>query len=341
MTNTTSAGEPAVLRLRTPHDVIAAVPYLLGFHPAGSLVAIGAEGPQGTCALRLDLPPAEHVDAAAEQLATVLVGNGFPRAVLVGYGGPALVEPIVAAARAALAVRGVEVLETLRVDGGRFWTCGCTVPACCPPEGTPYDISTSPVAAQATVAGRVALSDRGALARSVAPVTGLAREAMRRARTRAERRFIDRMVGSPDPTAALARMVEEGVAYVRGLPPRELTDDEVAWLGVVLMHPEVRDEALAHTGADRLDLWRDVLRRIDERFAAAPACLTAYAAYLAGDGALANVALDRAVAADPDYLMATLLRDIILTGVPPATLRRHICPQPSPDTRDDRTGPPP
>jgi hypothetical protein len=338
MTNATNAGEPAVLRLRTPHDVIAAVPYLLGFHPSGSLVAIGSEGPEGTCALRLDLPPAGRVAATAEHIAALLAGNGFPRAVLVGYGGPELVEPIVAATKAELAGHGVEVLETLRVDGGRFWTCGCTRSGCCPPEGTRYDVSTSPVAVQATVAGRVALADRAELARSVAPVGGQARDAMRRAGARAERRFGRRLFASPDRAAVVARLVEEGVAYVRSLPRRRLTDDEIAWLGVLLTHAEVRDAALAHTDADRLGQWRDVLRRVDERLAAAPACLAAYAAYLSGDGALANVALDRAVAADPDYLLAALLRDIFLTGVPPARLRRHLRPPPLPGAPDETSG---
>jgi hypothetical protein len=331
-----------MLRLRTPQDVIAAVPYLLGFHPAGSLVAIGSEGLQGSCALRLDLPPDELLDDAAEQIAGLLVANGFPRAVLVGYGGAEQVNPFMAAARAALDLRGVEVLEALRVEGGRFWSCRCAVPGCCPPEGTPYDISSSPIAAQATLAGRVALSGRGELARSVAPVDGAARDAMRRATERATGRLASWMLDCGRDDALLrARTATEGVAHARDLVRRgrPLTDDEVAWLGVLLIHPRVRDEALIHTDADRLDLWRDVLRRVAERFAAAPACLTAYAAYLSGDGALANVALDRAIAVDPGYSMAVLLRDIMLSGVPPERARLCVTSQTLHNPWDD--DPPP
>jgi hypothetical protein len=327
-----------MLRLRTPHDVIAAVPYLLGFHPSDSLVAIGSEGPHGSCALRLDLPPDEHLGDAAKHIAELLIANDFPRAVLVGYGAAEQVEPIISAARAALDLRGVEVLETLRVDGGRFWSCCCTVPGCCPPEGTPYDIGSSPIAAQATLAGRVALTGRGELARSVAPVGGAAREAMRRATQDATGRLVGWMVECGRDDAILqARTAAEGVPYARDLLRRggPLTDDEVAWLGVLLVQLEVRDDALMHTDPDRLDLWRDVLRRVEPPFAAAPACLTAYAAYLSGDGALANVALDRAVEVNPDYSMAALLRDIMLSGIPPARARRHVAAQALPDRRDD------
>jgi hypothetical protein len=78
-----------------------------------------------------------------------------------------------------------------------------------------------------------------------------------------------------------------------------------------------------------------VLRRVAEPFAAAPACLTAYAAYLSGDGALANVALDRAIAVDAGYSLAALLRDIMLSGIPPERARLHVTSQALHDPWDD------
>lgn len=338
MRHASQPGRSPLLRLRTPHDVIAAVPYLLGFHPSDSLVAIGSEGPHGSCALRVDLPR-EELLAAAEHIAELLVANDFPRAVLVGYGGAERVGPFMSVVRAALDLRGVEVLEELRVDGGRFWSCCCTVPGCCPPEGTPYDIRSSPIAAQATLAGRVALTGRDELSRLVAPVGGAARAAMRRATQRATGRLMDWLFECDRDDARLqARTAAEGVPYTRALLRRggPLTDDEVAWLGVLLTRLEVRDAALTHTDVDQLDLWRDVLCRVEPEFAAAPACLTAYAAYLSGDGALANVALDRAVEVDPGYSMAALLRDIMLSGVPPARARLCVAAQAPPDQHDDR-----
>src|SRR5258708_40324667 len=38
------------LVIRAPEDAVAAVPYLVGFHPADSLVAVGSVGPDWACA---------------------------------------------------------------------------------------------------------------------------------------------------------------------------------------------------------------------------------------------------------------------------------------------------
>ncbi|MFD0856345.1 DUF4192 family protein, partial [Actinomadura adrarensis] len=50
--------------IRNIPDAIAAVPYLLGFHPSDSLIVIAFAGPYGTCAIRVDLAPAETAEAA-------------------------------------------------------------------------------------------------------------------------------------------------------------------------------------------------------------------------------------------------------------------------------------
>ena len=51
---------------------------------------------------------------------------------------------------------------------------------------------------------------------------------------------------------------------------------------------------------------------------ATPASLLAFVAWQLGDGALANVALDRALADDSRYSMALLLRQVITAGAPPS-----------------------
>ena len=105
-------------------------------------------------------------------------------------------------------------------------------------------------------------------------------------------------------------------------------DEEVAWLGFALRELRVRDEAWVRINEDDptedIRFWRDILRRVDERFADAPASLLAYAAYVGGDGSLANVALDRA---SPGYSMAALLRSVIDAGVPPSEVRLRMSPE--------------
>jgi hypothetical protein len=58
-----------------------------------------------------------------------------------------------------------------------------------------------------------------------------------------------------------------------------------------------------------------------------PACPLAFCAWQSGDGALANVALDRSLADNPDYSMALLLRDALDSGAPPSMARLPMTPE--------------
>jgi hypothetical protein len=75
-----------------------------------------------------------------------------------------------------------------------------------------------------------------------------------------------------------------------------------------------------------LELWRELVRRAVLPGTAAPvATLLAACAYLDhGHGALANVALDRALADEPTYVMARYLRAIVDGGLPPSTIRQWL-----------------
>ena len=59
--------------------------------------------------------------------------------------------------------------------------------------------------------------------------------------------------------------------------------------------------------AAHVRLWTDATRRACPVYVAAPASLLAFTAWQGGDGALAGIALDRALADDPAYSMARLL----------------------------------
>ena len=74
-----------------------------------------------------------------------------------------------------------------------------------------------------------------------------------------------------------------------------------------------RENAEAH-----VDLWRDVVRRSPEDLLAPPAALLGFAAWLAGNGALAWCAVDRAHRAEPGYGLAGLLSQALAGGVPPS-----------------------
>ena len=84
----------------------------------------------------------------------------------------------------------------------------------------------------------------------------------------------------------------------------------------------VRDDAWArmdpgHAPAHER-LWADLTRHAQSGYVAAPACLLAFTSWQNGNGALANLALDRAIADTPSYSMALLLRDAIDARPTPA-----------------------
>jgi hypothetical protein len=344
--------------IRDVPDAIAAIPYLLGFHPVDSLVVIGYEGPHNTCAVRIDLPLDDPAEAAG-YVAAMLAGNDFRRALVIGYGPQAPVHHAAATVGERLAAHGLSLTDAARVSNGRWWSLTCTNVRCCGPAGKPYDISSSVVAAQATYSGHVALPDRSDLSRTVAPVTGRARTAMQAAtrqvdqqlkrwqatlsRTQYHRRvtqkgltLIEALLTTPDPPTKPPSSPEENDTHQSNAnskrPGKGSTvkpeDDEVAWLGFLLLDLRIRDEAWVRINeedpTDDIRFWRDVLCRVDDDFANAPASLLAYAAYVGGDGGLANVALDRA---SPDYSMAVLLRTVIDAGIPPSEVRIHMTPE--------------
>lgn len=327
------------LRIRSPHDAISAVPYLLGFHPADSLVAVGFDGPHSTCVMRLDLPHLPTADLTADlarRISDLLSRNRFRQALLLGYGAEDRVAPAMTATRETLTDIDITVREALRVAEGRWWSYLCDDPRCCPPEGTPFDITTSVIAAHATFAGQVARPDRPSLERTVAPATGPARQAMRQATDHAEERFLNWSSTTAGSAQIRHLMFDAAIPILDDLAARTTagadapSDDEIAWLGVLLTNLRVRDEAWIRIDPDNpaphITFWRDVLRRVEEPYAAAPGCLLAYAAYISGNGGLANVALDRAIEADPTYTLTALLRELIMAGVPPSKARLTMTP---------------
>ncbi len=310
--------------LRSVDDLLAVVPYLLGFHPADSAVVLGVRDDRIIFQARGDLPAPADVPRLARYYADLVARQHPTGALVVGYGDGAAVTPIVRALGAAMDARGIRLLDAVRVADGRYWSYVCTDPACCPPEGRSYDPQTNPVALAAIVDGSIALPSREALERRLAPVDGPARAAMDEATRRANDRLSELLdTGSRDLRRTLLRTgsaaVDAAVRCHRG--GGRLTDDEVAWLAVVLLHLAVRDYAWESVGGDlgvHVGLWTEVVRRCDPELAAAPATLLSFAAWRAGEGAVASIALSRALAADPGYPMALLMSRALAGGLNPA-----------------------
>ncbi len=335
-----------MIRIGSPASLLAIVPQLLGFEPRDSLVVLGAEPPRGRVRLtvRFDLPRTPDLalaDEIARRAMGVLVAQGFQTGVAVGYGPGRLVTPVADAVRRHAADLGFRLSEVLRAEAGRYWSYLCTEPSCCSPDGESYDVAGHSVTSAFAEAGvRPVLASREELAGLVAPLDGPEGEAMFQAILRAEERggrLIAQAAGSGRKgagrrligTAGLDAVREAIDAYRAGgeFP----SDADAAWLLVVLRDLRVRDDAWARMDPghmeEHLRLWTDLTRRARPGYVAASASLLAFVAWQCGNGALANVALDRAQADNPGYSMARLLREVIDSGAPPRLARLPMTPE--------------
>ncbi len=354
MENTQSAGDTSPhaqdrpglprVRLSSPADVLAVVPHLLGFHPSRSFVVIGAGGPRDRVELgfRYDLPDPPDAAAAediAQHAVAVLEHRRLTTVIAVGYGPGRLVTPVADALAAAVRRGGPRLRELMRVEDGRYWSYLCRNVTCCPPEGVAVSTRPHPASAAMSAAGLAAYPDRETLASTLAPANGAQAETMDEAAHRACERAAALIAeasgqGSPHPLRAVIdegrRSVREAIGIYRA-GGRITEDDQFAWLALSLANLAVRDDAWArmepgHRDAHRR-LWTDVVRRVGLAWVPAPASLLAFTAWQCGEGALANIAIDRALGADPDYSMALLLRNIIDAGVPPSEARLPMTPE--------------
>ncbi|WP_432983440.1 DUF4192 domain-containing protein [Dactylosporangium sp. CA-233914] len=322
------------LRLRGPAELLSAMPYLMGFHPTDSLVALGLRGSGLHLQLRGDLPD-DHDAAAvlAEHYASLFGRNGIDGAILVGYGPPARAEPFLRTVGDALTARGITLLDMLRTHERRYWSLLCEVPNCCPPEGRSFEPESSVAAAEATFAGLVAYPDRDTVAEGFAGPTGPALEAMQEAANRANLRVL-RLTADRDPAAVRAALLSAGRAAVDAAlacyaAGDRLPDDDLAWLQVLLHVIGVRDRAWERLDRDARHpdgtvaeahrrLWTDLVCRGEPCSVAPAATLLSYLSWRTGNGLHASIALDRALDADPGYSAAGLMAEILGRGLSPS-----------------------
>jgi hypothetical protein len=329
----------ARLTLASPADVLAAVPYLVGFHPSASLIVLGIVRNQVQLAARWNLPlPPE----ALLPLEPALTREHVEEVILIGYGDGPQVTPAIDQTRRLAARLGVQVGEALRCHGGRYWSYVCDLAHCCPPEGTPYDPTTSHVAAEATVHGMVALPDRASLERTLSSLTGPVRLSMRNATATAVAAVRSRFAKTADAEGFAREFVTQGLVRVRAAlavhaAGGRLDDAEAARLGLDLAVIRVRDEAWTLMDDSHTGLWKDLTRRLEPPFVPAAASRLAMSSWRTGDSVLAVIALERALAIDPSYSMANLLMHALQNLLAPTLLADRL---PTPADLDRTMGTP-
>jgi Domain of unknown function (DUF4192) len=338
------------LRITSPGQLLTAIPRLLGFRPESSIVILCLEEEHGRVAvtLRYDLPePGDDstVSDIAFHAAAILAAQHLSAVAAVGYGPGDRVTPAADTFRSQLAEAGITVQEFLRAEDQRYWSYLCTTPGCCPAEGTAYD-TAGPVA-EAMLADGPVLASREELAATIASVTGKDAEAMHTATRQAEehaarltaraarsgrksggRRLI--AASGLDAVAEALKLYRDGAEFT--------SRNQAAWLSLVLRDLRVRDDAWARMDPRHMKahtcLWTDLTRLARPGYVAPSASLLAFTAWQSGNGALANIALDRALADNPHYSMAQLLRQAIDAGAPPSMAQLPMTPEQVADSYD-------
>lgn len=307
------------LTLRSPVDILAVVPYLLGFYPADSLVVLALKGTRVIFQVRADSPTALEINHFAVYLGAVTARQGATSAIVIGYGADEPTTEALLVLRAAIEAAGVPVSDALRSFQGRYWAYDRS-DTCRETEGIEYDTSASRVAAAATYAGLTALPDRDALAESLSPAPGTGIEPEI---DRAEKLLGKVAVNARQRRVAVRAATRDAMERYGG--GGRLDDDEVAWLAVLIADARARDEAwqrlLSEPARDEHKaLWLDVARRVPERFVPAPATLLALSAWRAGDGVTASIAAGRALEINPRYTLADLVLQAIACAIAPSAL---------------------
>jgi hypothetical protein len=329
----TTAREPITVRLDKLDDAVDAVPYLLGFTPTDSLVAIALRGPRERMSftMRLDLMPPRDDDEVARAVAARMAAARARSVMLFVYPKrrPSISKPLprhrlIAAIDKAL---DMPVRDAVLVTPERIWSYVCDDHRCCPPEGR-LRPSASPgqLALEAAHAlnGRAVLPTRADVVASVQPLAGLAAARLDAAIEAAAAQYVSM---TPRRFVRHARGVAQAARDRYLDRPGDLTDDDAAVLIVGMHEWQLRDEMLgwATTHEDAMrslfaDLARRALPPLD-----APACTAlAFIAYVQGDGLVTATALDRALDSEPDYSLAVMLRDALTGQLPPKEIRRAL-----------------
>ena len=320
--------------LTSAHDLITAIPFLIGFHPTESIVLISIKDEAIGLAMRIDLP--QHLGSdEIDLLAHHFLREDADAALLVAYmpDGRDDGDSLLISLGAGLIRNGVDIQESLVVRSGRYRSIICRDESCCSPqEKSLPDIESTEIAAEHVVAG---------IPMPYANIEEL-KESLAADPSSLDLDWADQVSEFfiAEDSETLQELRRDGVETMdllfddfrmgRGASEALLVARMIGRMSDV----QVRDYALGVHSEDTFDIyftmWRELLRLAPRGYVAPIACIVAAMSYESGDGALAQKALDRAFVDDERYPLAGLLRRVFNAGWPPesfAQMRRELHPK--------------
>lgn len=328
--------------LTSPHDLLAAIPFLIGYHPTDSLVLVCLKDESVGMAMRVDYPHLDDQESSLKVYDTLvyhLAREGAEGALIVAYVPDSRSdgEEVLGNLATALIRSNVEVRESLLICNGRWRSVLCADIECCPSEGRELpDISSSRIAFEQVAQGRpMPFADAAGLVDSISPLLLATDEAFA---ANVARYGVD-----PESTSlqdlqrdGAISVIDLASRFIAGSIGQDVAADQELSARVIgrLSDIQVRDFALGSHDEVTLDIywsmWRYLLRIAPSGFVAPIASLLAAVSYECGEGALAHRCLDRAMEDDPAYSLAALLRRVFSAGWPPesfAQMRKELHPK--------------
>jgi hypothetical protein len=339
------------IRLTSPHELLAIVPFVLGFHPTNSIVVLCLRDNRLGLTQRLDLPRPSEADHVASALMPPLVNENPDSVILIGYEacvGDSL--PALESLTAALQSAAIRIHDRLVVRNGRWRSLDCHSPDCCPPGGSsvPEPADVSRVVAEFIGQGIAPHPDREALAQQLetGPQAVAVAEVLRSLQRERSKAHDCQAIPRAELFGSWPRILDHDGST--------LSAEDAAFAAASLLDIEVRDALVAWLCPGTLDLkelsdevqklfsglkkgWdmddidpasRGAQNAIQDRLIRLCACLPddiaapalsilASFTWWRGDGALARVALARALRCDPDYRLAQLLLQMVELAIRP------------------------
>ncbi len=307
--------------LTSPHDLLAAVPFMVGYHPKDSLVAMALRDDKVVMAMRVDFPDPDLILATSETIAMHLIREQASEAIVVGYlPANTLETDSLAIVREVIARHDIIVKECIAVRGDRFRSNLCQDIGCCPPEGNPIPLLTdSRVTAEQVAAGNpLPYLDLDEMKRSIAA------QPADKELNKLIKKIADIDYDSDEVTLLQRQGVNAIIELAMEFKGAGFSGNKalIALVLARLLDLQVRDYAMGMSTEESCeqlwDMWRWLLRIAPRGYVAPVAVIFAIMSYERGDGALAQRALDRAFEDSAKYQMAKLLRRTFAAGWPPS-----------------------
>lgn len=233
------------MHLRSPAELLTAIPYILGFRPTDSLVAVALTAGRVGLTCRIDPPRDADTRRVLDCLLPPLAREAPDRVILVAYtDSPGAATDALDVLAAGLREAGIGIHDRLLVTEGRWRSIDCTTPGCCPPDGTPLDdgAKAAAVAAEFVGHGIAPLPDRATLAAQLDP--GPQADAVGRLleRTRPRRMPLPRVVGG-----LWSRILDPGQ------DPPGISAQDAAWAAWTLRYHGLRDGLIGWLTPGQID----------------------------------------------------------------------------------------